>query len=390
VSATAGSIVLPRADGSLAAYDVGKSRAFPPPEAPLGSRVFFAAAHVVADPLHEPDGSGRACVDWDATLAYREHLWTYGLGVAEAMDTAQRGSGLDWPAALELIRRTASAAAGTNRLLVCGAGTDHLRPGRTSIPAVIDAYIEQCAAVEDAGARTVMMASRVLCASATGPDDYHRVYEAVLTQLRAPTILHWLGNMFDPQLAGYWGHVDLELASEVLLSIVSDHSDRIDGIKVSLLDSGLERELRSRLPEHVRLYTGDDYNYPELIVGDGVYWSDALLGVFDPIAPVAAAALGALDSGDPDGCASLLRSTQDFARQLFAPPTQHYKTGVVFIAYLNGFQSHFRMVGGAEGTRSILHLSELFRLADRAGLLLDPERAATRLQAVLRLAGVGA
>ncbi len=385
MTVTTSSVFLPLENGELETYRLTDCRVLSPPTDRLRSRVLFAAAHVVADPLSEPDDSGRARVDWDATLAYREHLWSYGLGVAEAMDTAQRGGGLDWAAALKLIQRTAAASA--DRPLVCGAGTDQLAPGRSSLAGVTDAYLEQCAAVEDAGARTVLMSSRALCATALTADDYYEVYSEVLRHLRRPTILHWLGEMFDPHLSGYWGHQDPELASGVMMSIISDHPDRIDGIKISLLDARLEVAIRSRLDRGHRLYTGDDYNYPELILGDGERYSDALLGVLDPIAPVAAAAIAALDAGDTDRCGRLLSSTQAFARHLFAAPTQYYKTGIVFVAFLNGFQPHFRMVGGMESARSVLHLAELFRLADRAGLLVDPDAAAARMGVFLRLAG---
>jgi dihydrodipicolinate synthase/N-acetylneuraminate lyase len=330
------------------------------------TRVAFAAAHVAAD------ADGR--IDWEATLAFRRHLWAHGLGVAEAMDTAQRGMGLDWPAARELIRRTAAEAGGR---LAAGAATDHTEP-RTA-DAVRAAYEHQCELVEGTGAQVIVMASRALAAVATSPDDYREVYGAVLRQLERPAILHWLGDMFDPALSGYWGSQDLDAATEVVLDIVGDHADKVDGVKVSLLDASREVELRMRLPEGVRMYTGDDFNYPELIASG----SDALLGIFDAIAPAAAAALDALERGDDAEYARILAPTVPLARKLFEPPTFHYKTGIVFLAWLNGHQEHFRLLGGLETARSAEHLAEVYELADRAGLLRDPELAAARAGLVL-------
>ena len=379
---------LPRSDGTFEHYSLGEPENFTRPSSPLTSRVFLAAAHVVCDPLAEPDGSGSARLDWDATLAFRRHLWSWGLGVAEAMDTAQRGMGLDWPTTAELIRRTGIEARAANGRLACGAGTDQLAPGPATRDAIVAAYLEQCAVVEEAGAQVILMASRALAASAAGPEDYLHVYETVLRQVSGPVILHWLGEAFDPQLAGYWGSTRVEVAMDAVVSLISANATRIDGIKISLLDAAHEVELRRRLPEGVRLYTGDDFNYPSLILGDGERASDALLGIFDPIAPAAAAALQALDSGDATQFEATLAPTLPLARHLFAAPTYHYKTGIVFLAYLNGHQDHFRMVGGLESARSVLHLAETFRLADRAGLLADPESAAERIRRYLALAGV--
>jgi hypothetical protein len=380
-------LVLPRSDGTLEPYVLGEPASFSRPRGPLRSRVFLAAIHVVCDPLAEPDGSGRPRLDWEATLAFRRHIWSWGLGVADAMDTAQRGMGLDWQATAELVRRSAAEARAVGGALSCGAGTDQLPHGSAPLDRVVEAYLEQCALVEGEGAGVILMASRALAASASGPDDYLRVYGAVLRQLRRPVILHWLGEMFDPQLAGYWGSRDPVTAMDVVASLISDHAPRIDGIKVSLLDAEYELELRRRLPDGVRLYTGDDFNYPELILGDGKRSSDALLGIFDPIAPAASAALQALDAGDPARYGELLAPTVPLARHVFSAPTFNYKTGIVFLAYLNGHQSHFRMVGGLESARSLVHLAETFRLADLAGLLADPEVAADRMRRLLALAG---
>jgi Protein of unknown function (DUF993) len=381
---------LPRPDGTLETYATGEPAAFERPTVPLRSRVFYAAAHVVCDSLAPGDPSGPARLDWQATLAYRRHLWSWGLGVAEAMDTAQRGMGLDWNAARELIRRSVAEARAAGGEIACGAGTDQLPTGRpASLHEIRDAYLQQVGFIEGQGGRAVIMASRALAAAARGPDDYRSVYDAVLAQAERPVILHWLGEQFDPQLRGYWGARDLDGASAMVLELIADNAARIDGIKTSLLDAEREVALRRALPAGVRLYTGDDLNYPELIRGDGEVASDALLGVFDAIAPAASAALQALDAGNPAGFDERLAPTLPLARLLFEPPTPSYKTGIVFLAYLNGHQRHFRMVGGLESARSALHLSEVFRLADRAGLLREPDLAVERMRRVLALAGVG-
>jgi hypothetical protein len=369
------SLTLPRPGGRLEPYTPGEPSDFASSHPPARSRVAFAAAHVVADPLH-------GGVDWDATLAFRRHLWAHGLGVAEAMDTAQRGMGLDWPAARELIQRSAAEARAGGGRLACGAGTDHVAAGR--LAQIRAAYEEQCELVEGEGAQAVLMASRALAAAARDPDDYRDVYGIVLGGLARPAIIHWLGDMFDPGLAGYWGSHDLDEATEVMLDIVGAHAGKVDGVKVSLLDEDREIEIRRRLPEGVRLYTGDDFNYPALIAGG----SDALLGIFDAIAPAAAEALQALDAGDRDAYDRILEPTVPLAHRLFEPPTFHYKAGVVFLAYLCGHQDHFRMLGGLESARSIVHLADLFVLADRAGLLPDPARAVARMRHVLALSGI--
>jgi hypothetical protein len=380
------SLLLPRADRGLEAYSPRSDASrYPASAPPARSRIAFAAAHVVCDPLAE-GGPERAALDWEATIAFRRHLGSLGLGVAEAMDTAQRGMGLDWTASRELIRRSAAAAEGP---LVCGAQTDQLEPGAArSLDDVAAAYEEQCELIEAAGAGVVLMASRELCRLARGPEDYEEVYSRVLAGLRRPAILHWLGAVFDPQLAGYWGDADLDGATEVCLALIAANAPKIQGIKISLLDQRREVAMRRRLPEGVHLYTGDDFDYPTTIAGDGEHHSDALLGAFDMIAPAAAAALAALDGGDQAGFHRILERSLPLSRHVFEAPTWAYKTGVVLLAYLNGHQDHFRMVGGMEGARSLLHMSRLFVLADEADLLRDPELATERMRLVLALGGV--
>jgi len=382
-------IRLPRADGTLEDYRLGEPRTSPKAEVPF-NRVAYAAAHVAGDPLADADPSLDAAIDWNATIAYREYLWSLGLGVAEAMDTAQRGMGLDWEATQQLIRRSlAAASACDGALIACGCGTDQLEPGPdVTTDDVVRAYEEQLEFIESLGGRIVLMASRALAACAKSPDDYTRVYERVLAQAARPVIIHWLGEMFDPALAGYWGHDDPELAMNVCLSILESHATRVDGVKISLLDKDREIAMRRRLPEGVRMYTGDDFNFAELIAGDDEGHSDALLGIFDAIAPAASGALAALARGDTDVFHDILGPTVPLSRHIFQAPTRFYKTGIVFMAYLNGHQDHFVMVGGQQSARSLVHLAELVRLADRAGLLVDPEDAARRMRAVLAIHGV--
>ena len=380
-------LLLPTRDHRLERYTTRLAPVLANARGPF-SRVAFSAAHVVADPLADIDPWLGAALDWDATIAYRRYLWSLGLGVAEAMDTAQRGMGLDWPTALELIRRTTEAARDVPGALVfSGAGTDHVASGG-SLDDVIAAYEHQAEAVEAVGGRIILMASRALVAAARGPDDYARVYGRILGGVRQPVILHWLGDMFDPALAGYWGSDDLDAAMDTCLAVIADNAAKVDGIKISLLDKHKEITMRRRLPPGVRMYTGDDFNYPELIAGDGENHSDALLGIFDAIAPAASAALSALATGDTATYHGILEATVPLSRHMFRSPTRFYKTGVVFLAFLNGHQSHFHMVGGQESARSLLHLAEIFRLANAAGLLRDPERAAARMTDVLRVGGV--
>jgi hypothetical protein len=391
-------LTLPQSAGTLAPFTLRSAVTWPAPSGvPRWNRVAFAAAHVVADPLAAIDPWLQTAIDWDATLAFRRHLWAHGFGVAEAMDTAQRGMGLDWPTSLELIRRSVDAARGIPGAVVfSGAGTDHLPP-RTdfTLDEIIAAYEEQCAAIEAAGGRIILMASRALAACARSPDDYVKVYGRVLGQVRAPVILHWLGEMFDPALAGYWvgagglaSDPDHVRATEVCAAVIGANAAKVDGVKVSLLDAAKEVALRARLPQGVRMYTGDDFNFAQLIGGDATVHSDALLGIFDAIAPVASAALTALAAGDRARFDAMLAPTVPLSRHVFAAPTRFYKTGVVFLAWLNGHQAHFTMVGGQQSARSLLHLSELFRLTDAAGLLRDPDLAAFRMRAFLRVHGV--
>ncbi|HEX6705536.1 MAG TPA: dihydrodipicolinate synthase family protein [Albitalea sp.] len=388
---------LPKADGSLGPYTLSGRQAWSAPREPRFNRIAYSAAHVVADARAANDPWLDCAIDWDTTIAYRRRLWSMGLGVAEAMDTAQRGMGLDWAASLELIRRSLEAARDMpGARIASGCGTDHLSLDAVrSVDDVIRAYEEQMAAIERLGGRLIVMASRALARVAKGPADYERVYDRVLRQAREPVILHWLGDMFDPALAGYWGSADIDTAMETALGVIAAHADRVDGIKISLLDKDREIAMRRRLPAGVRMYTGDDFNYAELIAGDGVgqapthKHSDALLGIFDAIAPAASAALSALASGDKAGFREILAPTVPLSRHIFRAPTRFYKTGVVFMAWLNGHQDHFVMVGGQQSTRSLPHLAELLRLADAAGLIEQPDLAAYRMKALLALHGIG-
>ena len=381
---------LPTADRRLESYTLSAPRDFPAKRGQTFNRVAYAAAHVVADPLSPKDPWLEPAVDWDATIAFRRHLWSLGFGVAEAMDTAQRGMGLDWATSLELIRRSIDAARDfPGAFLASGAGTDHLAPGpKVTVDDVIAAYEQQFAAVEGAGGRIIMMASRALAACAKSPDDYLRVYDRLLRQAKAPVIIHWLGEMFDPALAGYWGHADHYKAMEVALAAIKANAARVDGVKVSLLDKQKEVDMRRGLPKGVRMYTGDDFNYADLIEGDDKGYSDALLGIFDAIAPAASAALSALAAGDRARFHEIFAPTVPLSRHIFGAPTRFYKTGVVFIAWLNAHQDHFVMVGGQQSARSILHLAEVFRLADRAGLLRDPALAVRRMRELLAVHGI--
>jgi hypothetical protein len=402
---------LPTADGKLAPYALRGIELARPARGIKFNRIAYSAAHVVSDPRAAIDPWLQCAVDWDATIAYRQHLWSLGLGVAEAMDTAQRGMGLDWPTSLELIARSLDAArdvsgavsTGSGQALIAsGCGTDHLvLDDVKSVDDVIAGYETQMAAIEKLGGRLIVMASRALARVAKGPADYERVYDRILSQARQPVVLHWLGDMFDPALAGYWGSDDTDAAMDTALGIIAAHAGKIDGVKISLLDKDKEIAMRRRLPVTggtdglgVRMYTGDDFNYAELIAGDGFGIepthgkSDALLGIFDAIAPAASAALGALAQGDVDRFHAILGPTVPLSRHIFAAPTRFYKTGVVFMAWLNGHQSHFTMVGGQQSTRSLPHLAQLFRLADEANLLEQPELATQRMRILLALHGI--
>ncbi len=384
-------IRLPTKDRRLEPYVTGEPIVLPKKgAAPKLNRIAYAATHVVADPLADTDPWLDAAIDWDRTIAFRDYLWDLGLGVAEAMDTAQRGMGLDWAGARELIRRALAAAkARPGALIGCGVGTDHLDVGpHVTLDDVIRAYEEQIEAIEAMGGRLIVMASRALARAADGPDDYARVYGRILRQVKEPVIIHWLGEMFDPALAGYWGDADHMAAMETCLAIMQEHAGKIDGVKISLLSKEKEIAMRRRLPTGMRMYTGDDFNYAELIAGDEEGYSDALLGIFDAIAPAASAGLARLAAGDAQGFHGILEPTVPLSRHIFRAPTRFYKTGVVFLAWLNGLQDHFVMVGGQESARSLIHLAELFRLADKARVLHDPELAATRMTKLLAVHGL--
>ncbi|MDQ0713534.1 hypothetical protein QFZ55_002986 [Streptomyces luteogriseus] len=379
-------IRLPGVGGALRTYEPRTEPLAVTPGTPFTSRTVFSAAHVVADPFADVSPDSPAAVDWDATLAFRRHLWSHGLGVAEAMDTAQRGMGLDWAGAAELIRRSAAEAKSVGGRIACGVGTDQITSG--SLAEVRAAYEEQLAVVEESGAQAILMASRALATAASGPEDYLEVYGHLLRQSAEPVVLHWLGPMFDPALEGYWGSADLDAATDTFLEVIAAHPDKVDGIKVSLLDAQREIDIRRRLPKGVRCYTGDDFNYPELIAGDEQGFSHALLGIFDPLGPLAAEAVRVLDTGNVQGFRDLLDPTVGLSRHLFQTPTRFYKTGVVFLAWLAGHQSHFTMVGGLQSARSLPHFATAYELADGLGLLPDPKLAEERMKTLLSVYGV--
>jgi hypothetical protein len=400
-------LILPTSGGGTREYRPGTAPTWAKPSAPLSSRHAYAAAHVIPEATADNTPGAPARLDWDATLSYRHELWSYGLGVADAMDTAQRGMGLDWEATQQLIKRSGAEAASVvasgqaatagksvRDLLSCGAGTDQLDPdsldaGPAGVQAVLEAYRGQIAVVSDAGAKVILMASRALAKVASGPDDYLQVYATLLGEVDQPVILHWLGTMFDPALAGYWGSDDVAQATATFLGLVRENADKVDGVKVSLLDARHEAALRADLPDGVRLYTGDDFNYPELIHGDGAHHSDALLGIFAAIYPAASAALQSYDAGEADKARAILDSTRELGKHIFSAPTFYYKTGIAFMSWLNGKQPGFQMVGGLHSGRSVVHLARTFELADQAGLLTDPALAAFRMSDYLRINGVG-
>ena len=386
IAKTNATINLPTLDGSIEQFTLKAGSA---PRAGAWVRKAYAAAHVVADPLVDNSPSLDVAINWDATLAFREHLWSLGFGVAEAMDTAQRGMGLDWPTSLELIRRSTALANSGGHIIASGAGTDHLIPtAETTIDDVIAAYELQCEAVEATGSRVILMASHALVTTAKTPDDYLYVYSRILSGLVQPVILHWLGEIFVPELAGYWGSADSTKAMDTCLQVIQDNVTKIDGIKISLLSAESEIRMRRRLPQGVCMYTGDDFNYPELIEGDDQGFSHALLGIFDPIASVAAQALSALGEGDIVAYRQAFDPTVALSRHIFKAPTRFYKTGIVFMAYLHGHQNHFTMVAGQESTRSTQHLAQIIRLASDARLFPDPELAASRARTVFATHGV--
>ena len=382
-------LTLPDEHGALKPYRLAHTSSPFTQVAPARwNRSAYAAAHVVVDPLQPCDPwDGPAVIDWEATLRFREHLWRLGFKIAEAMDTAQRGMGLDWPAARELIRRSvAHARTIPGADLACGVGTDQLVANeRTTIADVLHAYQEQIEAVEAAGGRLILMASRALAAVAKSADDYRHVYGELLRQCKDKVVLHWLGEMFDPALKGYWGSNDIAAATDTVLDIVRANAQKIEGIKISLLDARWEIAMRPRLPAGVIMFTGDDFNYDTLIAGDGAHHSHALLGIFDPIAPVAAAALARLAAGDADAYKRIIAPTIALSREIFRAPTRHYKAGVIFIAWLNGHQSHFVAAGGLQSARSVRHYAKVFELADRCGALIDPELAVSRMRSFLHV-----
>ena len=385
------SLILPATDGRRESYTLVGQPHVAPTTRPTFNRIAYAAAHVVSDPAKDSDPWGRPAIDWERTIAYRHHLWSLGFRIAEAMDTSQRGMGLDWAGAQELIRQSIAASRGVDGAdLACGAGTDHLDPASArDLDDVIKAYETQVEFVESHGGRVILMASRALARVAKSADDYRKVYRRMLSQAKDKVILHWLGDMFDPQLRGYWGSEKFEEALDTVLTIIGENRDKVEGIKISLLDNAKEIELRNRLPEGVLCYTGDDFNYAELIEGDGTRYSHALLGIFDAVAVPASLALSALASGDTARFRAIIEPTVPLSRVIFEAPTQYYKAGVVFLAWLNGHQDHFTMPNGMQSARGILHYAEVFRLADRAGVLAEPELAARRMKHLVGVYGIG-
>ncbi|WP_341862878.1 dihydrodipicolinate synthase family protein [Gymnodinialimonas sp. 57CJ19] len=386
-------MLLPTYAGTLEPYSLTGDPLVPRAPKVALTRTAFAAAHVISDPVAERDPwQGRPAVDWEATLAFRVGLWDQGLGLAEAMDTSQRGMGVDWPTARELIDRTMAAAKAhpARPRVACGAGTDHVAPeALTTIDAIREAYFHQMEAVEAAGGQVILMATRALPAIGAGPQEYARLYDDLITQAQAPVILHWLGDMFDPALKGYWGSADVAQADEVVHDLIARNATKVDGLKISLLNQSHEEAFRARLPDGVRLYTGDDFNYAALIEGDGTHHSHALLGIFAAIAPAASQALEALTMGDGETYHALLAPTVPLSREIFKAPTQFYKAGIAFLAWLNGQQSHFIMPGGFQSSREISHFAEVFRLADKARLLSNPDRAQAKMANLLALHGIG-
>jgi hypothetical protein len=380
-------IALPALDGQLTDYHLTGTPMTPVPLAADSTRVVYSAAHVVRDPFADTDPAGAAAIDWTKTMEFRAHLMGLGLGIAEAMDTAQRGMGLNWSDALELIRQTKVIF--PNALVANGCGTDHLDPAdAATLEDVRRAYLEQVEAIQNVGGRIILMASRALAQVAKTPDDYIKIYADVLTACDEPVILHWLGDMLDPALAGYWGARSFDDTLHTVLTVICNNEAKVDGIKISLLDAQKEITMRRQLPGSVRMYTGDDFNYPELIAGDDQGFSHALLGIFDPLATHAAAAISKLDAGDKGAFRAILDPTVPLARHIFQSPTQHYKTGVVFLAWLNGHQDHFVMLGGAQAMRSLPHFVACFKLADACGALARPDLAVERMGQLLRLHGV--
>ncbi|MGL4488295.1 MAG: dihydrodipicolinate synthase family protein [Rhizobiaceae bacterium] len=385
-------LILPTYAGTLEPYTlIGEPLQIRAPRVPL-TRTAFAAAHIISDPLKERSPwDTRPAVDWDATLAFRINLWDQGLGLAEAMDTAQRGMGVDWLTAKELIERT-MAAAKTHRMkprVACGAGTDHIPLSELrEANAIIAAYETQMAAIEATDGQLILMASRAFTAINADEATYRKVYRRLIDQAKEPVILHWLGDMFDPALKGYWGSTNVSVATDFVLSLIAENPSKVDGIKISLLDETHEVDFRARLPEGVRLYTGDDFNYAPLIEGDGAHFSHALLGIFAAIAPAASQALEALAQGNSTTFRTLLEPTVPLSREIFRTPTRFYKAGIAFLSWLNGTQTHFIMPAGFQSSRDFTHYAEVFRLADKARLLAKPDLATERMRTLLALHGV--
>jgi hypothetical protein len=387
---TSAEVVLPTVDGGTVRHLMHEPVDYPRHPAPFTSRTVLAAAHVVAD-VHADYVPGQTpAVDWEATIAFRRHLFSYGIGIAEGMDTSERGpGGLDWPQAQELIRLGAAAAHEAGAALVSGAGTDQITSASPSLSEIVDAYTEQLEFVQGQDSAAVIRASHALAGAARSEDDYLSVYRDVLARTDRPAIVHWLGTGFDPTLAGYWGHDDPRPAMDVVVQMAEENAERIDGIKFSLLDHELEEEFRRRLPAGVKVFTGDDYGYTNLLRGDGEHHSHGLLGVLDPIAPIASTAFDSLDAGDEDTFAEVMNRSIPMAVKMFEAPADRYKVGCVFVAWLAGHQDHFRMVSGREGLRSLRHLSELFVLTDQLGLFPDPDLAGHRMRLLLARDGIG-
>jgi hypothetical protein len=272
--------------------------------------------------------------------------------------------------------------------LVVGVNTDHLAEEHLTLDQVVAAYLTQLEVAEEAGAGVVLMASRHLAAAAESAADYERVYREVLARAGSPVVLHWLGEAFDARLRGYFGSTDSAEASRTVLRIMGDNADRVRGIKMSLLNAQSEIDVRRELPEGATLFTGDDFNYVSLIEGDEFGHSDALLGAFAAVAPSASAAISALDEGNVERYREILAPTEALSRQIFAAPTQYYKTGVAFMSWLNGHQKSFSMVGGLHSGRSLVHLSEIVRLANVANALEQPELALERWHGMLAGNGI--
>jgi len=375
-------------DGTTAGVPLREAPMWTKPRGPLTSRVVYAAAHVVPRVAGDNTPGAAADLDWDATLAFRHHLWSWGLGVADAMDTAQRNAGLDPVAMRELVRRSAAEARSVGGRIAVGVNTDDIASDGATLDEIVDAYVAQLRHAEEHGAVAVVMASRHLARAARTADDYRHVYERVIAAATQPVVLHWLGAAFDPVLEGYFGSASVPEATNTVLRIIADAGERVAGIKMSLLDGDAEVALRSRLPGTARMFTGDDFHYVDLMSERAGRHSDALLGAFAAIAPIASSAVQALDRGDADGFRSVLGPTEALARQVFAAPTWHYKTGIAFLSWLNGHQPAFTMVGGMHAARSLPQLSETVRLANACGALEDPDLAASRWHGLLTSAGV--